>query len=141
MLLQTSNGQHHSHHGPPFIGSSPYLYNVDLADGSNLKMAYYKSTTNTDIILSVEPLISTVAKPAPAAAGWVTSYRIPETTYAKHYELYLHANMRAGTFSGRVFIHIEVKKRVYYLVVHEKGLGITKDRLYKGIYLSSDFNP
>ena len=37
---------------------------------------------------------------------WEDDYRIPNDTYANHYDLYLHPDLEAGTFSGKVTVHI-----------------------------------
>ena len=42
----------------------------------------------------------------PRSKPWEDDYRIPNDTYANHYDLYLHPDLEAGTFSGKVTVHI-----------------------------------
>ena len=42
---------------------------------------------------------------------WEKEYRIPASTYALHYDLYLHPNMETGLFSGTVDILIRWEDR------------------------------
>ena len=37
---------------------------------------------------------------------WEKDYRIPASTYAMHYDLFLHPNLETGLFSGTVDIHV-----------------------------------
>ena len=43
---------------------------------------------------------------------WEDDYRIPNDTYANHYDLYLHPDLEAGTFSGKVTVHITASNPV-----------------------------
>ena len=46
---------------------------------------------------------------------WEDDYRIPNDTYAHHYDLYLHPDLEAGTFSGKVTVHISASNPVKQL--------------------------
>ena len=46
---------------------------------------------------------------------WEDDYRIPNDTYAHHYDLYLHPDLEAGTFSGKVTVHITASNQVKQL--------------------------
>ena len=80
---------------------------------------------------------------------WEDDYRIPNDTYGHHYDLYLHPDLEAGTFSGKVTVHITASNQVKQLsfenlasllkfntyfqrdffVVHQKYHTITKTEL------------
>jgi hypothetical protein len=68
----------------------------------------------------------------PSDGGWVDDYRIPPDTLPLHYELYLNPFMETGVFQGKVFIHVDVREKRDYLVVHVKNLIIGKSALYRG---------
>ena len=60
---------------------------------------------------------------------WEEDYRIPSDTYATHYDLYLHPDLEAGTFSGKVTVHITASNPRDFFVVHKKYHSITKTEL------------
>ncbi|KAF0305364.1 Glutamyl aminopeptidase [Amphibalanus amphitrite] len=65
----------------------------------------------------------------PLTEPWEKDYRIPASTYALHYDLFLHPNMETGLFTGTVDILIRVSKKRSHLVTHSKFLNITRTSL------------
>ena len=57
-------------------------------------------------------VVSDSAMKAKRSKPWEDDYRIPNDTYAHHYDLYLHPDLEAGTFSGKVTVHITASNQV-----------------------------
>ena len=57
-------------------------------------------------------VVSDSAMKAKRSKPWEDDYRIPNDTYAHHYDLYLHPDLEAGTFSGKVTVHITASNSV-----------------------------
>ena len=54
--------------------------------------------------------------------AWEEDYRIPNDTYANHYDLYLHPDLEAGTFTGKVTVHITASNPVKWYFEKNSGL-------------------
>lgn len=52
--------------------------------------------------------------------------RLPTYVVPNHYELSIHPNLTTLNFTGSVRISIDVKQDTSYIVLHNKGLEITK---------------
>ena len=87
-----------------------------------------KTKTTTDQKTTTTTTGTTSEKPA-LEWPWEKNYRIPEDHLPVHYDLYLHPDLEAGTFSGRVGIQIDVRSKTTYLLAHTNYLNITKTNL------------
>lgn len=65
---------------------------------------------------------------------WEKDLRLPKDVIPVHYELYLYPDLESESFSGRIFMHVEVKQQRSFIVCHIKGLNVTKSELFKGCY-------
>lgn len=66
---------------------------------------------------------------SPRVGPWEVNYRIPEDTLPIHYDLYMHPNLEADKFSGRVTIEIDAQQPRDHLLVHIKFLNVTSSDL------------
>ncbi|XP_061115379.1 endoplasmic reticulum aminopeptidase 2-like [Conger conger] len=55
--------------------------------------------------------------------------RLPNNVVPKHYDLSIHPNLRTLNFTGTVRISVDVKQDTSYIVLHSKGLDITKAKI------------
>uniref|UniRef100_A0A0P4WBK7 Aminopeptidase n=1 Tax=Scylla olivacea TaxID=85551 RepID=A0A0P4WBK7_SCYOL len=60
---------------------------------------------------------------------WEESFRLPETVIPEHYELYMHPDLSAKTFSGRVTISLTSQEPRDHFLVHSQWLTITNTSL------------
>lgn len=60
---------------------------------------------------------------------WEDSFRLPETVIPDHYELYIHPDLSAKTFSGRVTISLTSHEPRDHFLVHSQWLTITNTSL------------
>lgn len=60
---------------------------------------------------------------------WEESFRLPENVIPEHYELYMHPDLSAKTFSGRVTISLTSQEPRDHFLVHSQWLTITNTSL------------
>lgn len=58
-------------------------------------------------------------------------FRLPPEVKPVHYDLYLHPDLKKGTFKGRVIISIDILKKQKFLALHQLDLKIDSVSLYK----------
>jgi len=57
---------------------------------------------------------------------WDTEYRLPKSLSVEHYDLFLHPDLDAGTFEGRVRLDLRLSEAQKYLAVHQVGLDVPR---------------
>ena len=71
--------------------------------------------------------------PAPTTPGtdpyW--SIRLPKSVIPVHYDILLQINLSNERFNGKVVIQIDVKSPTLYIILHNKGLNVTKVKVQK----------
>lgn len=64
---------------------------------------------------------------------WEKDYRLPNDTLPLHYEIYLHPNLKDGTFIGKVDIHLDITRPRNFILVHTKYLSISSTVVHQGL--------
>lgn len=80
----------------------------------------------------ITPIFITVFKTSTANSRvHLIDFRLPSTVKPIHYDLYLHPDLKKGTFDGRVSILIEILEKRSFIVLHQQDLNIDWVGLYK----------
>lgn len=69
----------------------------------------------------------------PYTEPWEKDYRLPADTLPLHYEIYLHPNLKDGTFTGKVDIHLNITQPRNFILVHTKYLTISSTVVQQGL--------
>jgi hypothetical protein len=63
------------------------------------------------------------------AQPWDTDYRLPAQLIAENYKLFVHPDIDADEFSGRLALTLQLTAPLAYLPLHQKGLNVSNPAL------------